>query len=179
MLNITDQALKNEYLNKHLPYRVNSMLAHDLIMLRKTQSHFLPIRDTCYGDSTVVEPIFEISLVFGRCLLNFLGLSKENSSDRLINFFPKSDDLTIKSLFPQRDYCDVNEQLVIDNYDSLCLLIKLANKSVAHLTSVVSETMPEEYNKLPQARFAIYQLTLKYVPEINKQNIWWYNQIEK
>ena len=58
MLTITDELLKTEYLNKHLPYRINSMLAHDLIMLRKTQAHFEDISERCYGDSTVVETYF-------------------------------------------------------------------------------------------------------------------------
>lgn len=62
MLTITDQ-IKAEYLDKHLPYRINSMLAHDLIMHRKKQQHFAPLKDNCYGDSTVVEPIFEVSLI--------------------------------------------------------------------------------------------------------------------
>lgn len=137
------------------------------------------MRDNCYGDSTVVEPIFEISIIFGRSLLNFLGVHKENSNDRIIQFSAKKDDLTIKSLFPDRDYCPLNEQLVVDNHDSLCKIIKLANKSVAHLTSVVTETLPEEPDIIPQARIVIYKLMLKYVPEINKQNIWWYTQLER
>jgi hypothetical protein len=178
MLTITDQTIKAEYLDKHLPYRINSMLAHDLIMHRKTQQHFASIKDNCYGDSAVVEPIFEISLIFGRSLLNFLGLHKENSNDRIIEFSAKRDDLTIKSLFPTRGYCPLNEQLVVDNYDALCKIVKLANKSVAHLTSVVTETLPQEHDILPQARITIYKLMLKYVPEMNRQNIWWFTQVE-
>lgn len=178
MLTITDQALKAQYLDKHLPYRINSMLAHDLIMRRKTQQNYSAIKEICYGDSTVVEPIFEISLIFSRCLLNFLGLHKESFNDRVIRFSPKRDDLTIKSLFPTRDYCPLSEQLVIDNYDALCKIIKLANKSVAHLTSIIDKTLPQEHDILPQAKMTIYKLMLKYVPEMNKQNIWWFAQVE-
>ena len=39
MITITDNNIKAEYLEKHLPYRINSMLAHDLIMHRKTLAH--------------------------------------------------------------------------------------------------------------------------------------------
>ncbi len=176
MLAITDESLKAEYLKKHLPYRINSMLAHDLIMLRKTQKEFQERSEICYGDSTIVEPIFEISLIFGRSLLNFLGLSCSNN--KISRFNPAKDDVTLKSLFPLRDYCPLDEQIILENHDGLCKIIKLANKSVAHLTSVTSETTPDEYDTLPSTRQAIYRLLLKYVPEITKENIQWYNQVE-
>lgn len=176
MLAITDELLKAEYLDKHLPYRINSMLAHDLIMLRKTQADFEEISERCYGDSTVVEPIFEISLIFGRSLLNFLGLSCINN--QISRFAPARDDVTLKSLFPLRDYCPLDDQIVIANYDGLCKIIKLANKSVAHLTAVTSETTPDEYDILPSTRQAIYRLMLKYLPEIKKENIQWFNQVD-
>lgn len=175
MIAITDYNTKAEYLEKHLPYRINSMLAHDLIMHRKTLPHFTSIKDNCYGDSTVVEPIFEISIIFARTLLNFLGLSwtKDNGISR---YTPKTDDLTIKSLFPNRDYCPLDEKLVTDNYDSLCTIIKLANKSVAHLTSCVTQITKNDHDYLPQARKTVYELMIKYVPEMNKNNIWWTTQ---
>lgn len=178
MLHVTDQNIIQEYLDKHIPYRINSMLAHDLIMHRKKQSHFHPIKDNCYGDSLVVEPIFEISLIFARSLLNFIGISKQNKSDTLIPFAPKNDDLTIKSLFPSRSFCPLNDQIVIDNYAALCMIIKLSNKSVAHLTSEITETLSTDHDILPHARLATYQLVVKCLPEINKQKIWWYSQVE-
>ncbi|MBS0299939.1 MAG: hypothetical protein JSR32_08445 [Proteobacteria bacterium] len=178
MLHITDQSIVQEYLNKHIPYRINSMLAHDLIMRRKKQNHFTPIKDNCYGDSVVVEPVFEISLIFARSLLNFIGISKQNKNDTLIPFAPKNDDLTIQSLFPGRSFCPLNDQIVIDNYAALCMIIKLANKSVAHLTSEITETLSTDHDILPHARFATYQLVLKYLPETNKQNIWWHTQVD-
>jgi hypothetical protein len=178
MLHITDQKIIKEYLDKHIPYRINSMLAYDLIMHRKKQNHFFPIKDNCYGDSLVVEPVFEISLIFARSLLNFIGISKQNKNDTLIAFMPKTDDLTIQSLFPSKQFCPLNDQIVIDNYAALCMIIKLANKSVAHLTSEITETLSTDHDVLLNARFAIYKLVLKYLPEINNQKIWWYTQIE-
>jgi len=174
MLTVTDPTIKTEYLEKHLPYRINSMLAHDLIMYRKSLAHFAPVKDKCYGDSTVVEPIFEISIIFGRTLLNFLGLTLTKNGIERAN--PKSDDLTIKSLFPNRDYCPLDEKIVTDNYDAICTIIKLANKSVAHLTSGLTATTSTDHDKLPQARKAVYELMLKYVPEMNTNNIWWTTQ---
>ena len=174
---ISDQVLKEEYLNKHLPYRINSMLAHDLIMHRKTTSHFYSIRDSCYGDSTVVEPIFEISIIFGRTLLNFLGLTYDKENNKIKTIQPKNDDLTIQSLFPNKNLCTPEDPIVKENHDELCTIIKLANKSVAHLTSEISETKTGDHDKLPKARIAIYNLMLKYVPEMNKDNIWWTTQM--
>jgi hypothetical protein len=178
MLIISDDIQRKEYLEKHLPYRINSMLAHDLIMLRKKQAHFDEIKDRCYGDSTIVEPIFEISLIFGRSLLNFLGLTLDAVNSRIIRFNPKADDLTVKSLFSRRDYCPLDEEIVLENHDGFCKIIKLANKSVAHLTSVITETQSEEHDILPDVRQAIYKLVLKYLPEISKEKIWWYTQVE-
>src|SRR5690348_18276134 len=107
MLIISDQTLKDEYLDKHLPYRINSMLAHDLIMRRKTETDFDDLKKRCYGDSTIVEPIFEISLIFGRSLLNFLGLTCANN--RISQFIPSGDDVTLRSIFPERQYCPLDE----------------------------------------------------------------------
>jgi hypothetical protein len=59
----------------------------------------------------------------------------------------------------------------------LATLYKIADKSVAHITSIL--TQEEEHGKLPEARKAIYDLTLKYIPEINKQKIWWHTQVDK
>lgn len=177
MMIISDPNLKAEYLNKHLPYRINSMLAHDLIIYRKTTSHFRSIKDNCYGDSTVVEPIFEISIIFGRTLLNFLGLTLNRAKNKIDAIIPKNDDLTIQSLFPSRDFCSPTDTIVVENHDELCTIIKLANKSVAHLTSEITETRSGDHDKLPKARKAIYNLMLKYVPEMNKDNIWWTTQM--
>ncbi len=173
---VSDTILKDEYLNKHLPYRINSMLAHDLIMHRKTTAHFHSIKDNCYGDSTVVEPIFEISIIFGRSLLNFLGLTFNQKNSKIETIQPKNDDLTIQSLFPNKDFCSPDDPIVKENHDELCTIIKLANKSVAHLTSEISETKSSDHDKLPKARLAIYNLMLKYVPEMNKDKIWWTTQ---
>jgi hypothetical protein len=122
-----------------------------------------------------VEPIFEISIIFARTLLNFIGLTytRDNGISR---FNAKSDDLTIKSLFPERDYCPLDEKIVTDNYDALCTIIKLANKSVAHMTSGVTQTTSNDHDVLPQARKAVYELMIKYVPEMNKEKIWWTSQ---
>jgi hypothetical protein len=174
MRTITDDNIKTEYLEKHLPYRINSMLAHDLIMHRKTLPLFAKIKDNCYGDSIVVEPIFEISIIFARTLLNFLGLTY--TKDKISRFNPKPDDITLKSLFPEREYCPLDEKIVVDNYDALTNIIKLANKSVAHLTSGVTETTSDDHDILPQARNAVYELMIKYVPEMNSQKIWWTTQ---
>lgn len=177
MISITDPKEKAEYLDKHLTYRINSMLAYDLIIHRKTTPEYAAVKDSCYGDSPILEPIFEISIIFGRTLLNFLGLSFDKTNNKIVAFNPKADDLTIKSLFPDRKFCAINHQIVLENHDALCTLIKLANKSVAHLTASVIEITANDQEKLPKARKAIYKLMLEHVPEMNKEKIWWTTQI--
>lgn len=171
------EALKNEYLNKHLPYRLNSLMAHDMMLHRKELPQYDLIKDSCYGDSLVVEPAFEISLIFGRSLLNFLGLGLNFSNNTINRKEPRGTDFSIKDLFPTRDFCDLNDPILINFNVNLATLIKIADKSVAHMTSIL--TQEEEHAKLPDARKAIYCLVLKYIPEIKKENIWWYSQVDK
>ena len=166
---------QSDYLNKHLPYRINCMLAPDLITHRRNTDISNEIKVWCYQDSLVLEPAFEISIIFGRALLHFLGIDYDRTTLDLKVFRPKPDDVTIESLFPCRPFCPLNDTLVIRYKTALCLIIRIANKSVAHLTTVVSND--QEHRQLEDAREIIYKLVLKYVPEINKSNIWWYTQV--
>lgn len=173
---------QSDYLNKHLPYRINSLLATDMITHRRNTNISNEIKEKCYQDSLVLEPVFEISIIFGRALLHFLGIDFDRSISNLKVFQPKPNDVTIQSLFPGRPFCPLNDELVMSTKESLCLIIKIANKSVAHLTTVLSSK--EEHQQLAIARQTIYKLLLKYVPEINKVSgqdkvgIWWFEQVE-
>jgi len=133
-----DQTLRQEYLDKHLPYRVNSMLSTDLIAHRRGTKISKGIKELCYKDSLVLEPAFEISIIFGRALLQFLGIGLDAKANDLTNYQPRQTDLTIKSIYPNKDFVQLDEELVISNRASLCTIIKVANKSVAHLTSTLS-----------------------------------------
>jgi len=170
-----DDKQKQEYLDKHLPYRLNSLLAPDLITFRRTLNISQELKLKCYQDSLVLEPAFEISIIFGRSLLNFLGITYDSKSKKLIKYSPKSDDISLINIYPERDFCPLTEDLIVENYESLCTIIKLANKSVAHLTS--TESNANEHSLLENARKTIYKLTLKYVPDINKKGIWWHEQV--
>jgi hypothetical protein len=141
--------LRQEYLNKHLPYRLNSLMAHDMMLYRKKLPEYAAIKDSCYGDSLVVEPAFEISPIFGRSLLNFLGLGLDNANFKINRRIPRGTDYSIKNLFPERDFCPENDPIITAHNTNLATLYK------------------------------IYDLTLKYIPEINKQKIWWHTQVDK
>jgi hypothetical protein len=164
-----------DYLNKHLPYRLNSLLAPDLITHRRGTNISGELKEKCYKDSLVLEPAFEISIIFGRSILHFLGITfdqKTNSLKTVAKYH--DDDVSICTLFPDKSLCPLDDAIVTQNKEALCLIIKIANKSVAHLTTDVSNE--EEHKLLENARKAIYQLVLKYIPEINTKAIWWYNQ---
>ena len=107
----------------------------------------------------------------------FFRYSFEKKNE-IIRFIPKPDDLTIKSLFPDRDYCPLDDPIIIENTAGFCKIIELANKSVAHLTTTTSKTKSSEHDILPSARLAVYRLILNYLPEIEKSNIWWYTQVD-
>jgi len=172
---VLDSNLRQEYLDKHLPYRINSMLSPDLITHRRGTNISQEMKRNCYSDSLVLEPAFEISIIFARTLLNFLGITYDPKVMDLKKYDAKGDDLTITDIYPDKGSCPLDDELVLANKESLCVIIKVANKSVAHLTSTLSNA--EEHGQLEKARHTIYQLMLKYVPDINKGGIWWYQQV--
>lgn len=174
MFQISDH-LKKEYLEKHLPYRINSMLSPDLMTFRRGTNISNDMKVKCYQDSLVLEPAFEVSIIFARSLLNFLGITYDPKTNSLKIHTPKGDDLTIKSIYPEKDFCPLNDSIVVANNESLRVIIKLANKSVAHLTATLSNE--NEHKLLVDARFAVYRLMLKYIPDLNKNGIWWYTQV--
>lgn len=174
---ILDDILRQEYLYKHLPYRINSMLAPDLITFRRSTRISSEMKESCYKDSLVLEPAFEISIIFGRVLLQFLGIGFDYKANDLYRHTPKKNDLTLKSIYPDLDYVSLDDELIVRNRASLCTIIKVANKSVAHLTSTLSNS--DEHGQLEPARMTIYKLMVKHVPDINMNGIWWYQQVEK
>lgn len=177
-----DTDTKLEYLNRHLPYRINSLLSPDLIEHRRNMSISNELKIKCFSDSLILEPSFEISIIFGRSLLQFLEIGYDYHNNKLIEYKRKPDDFTIKSLYPNSSVNPINDEIVSQYKSNLCAIIKMANKSVAHLTS--KESSPGEHALLKDARMAIYRLILKYVPDINKKSekdkigIWWYEQVE-
>ena len=178
-MNLTQNDI-NEYLNKHLPYRLNSLMAWDIMMYRlknNVDKQYINLPISPYQDSLVIEPAFEISLVFGRALMQFIGISYEKKDEKLKELVinPKQDDITLKSLFPNRPFCPLADNDLKENASDIAILFRVANKSVAHLTGTVSNNV--EHERLPYARIAIYDLVLKYVPEIPRKRLWYNNEI--
>jgi hypothetical protein len=172
-----DNILRQEYLDMHLPYRINSMLSPDLITHRRSTRISSDMIESCYKDSLILEPSFEVSILFGRALLQFLGIGLDPRSGDLASHSPRPTDLTVKSIYPDRDFVQLDDELVVPNRTNFCTIIKIANKSVAHMTSTLSNA--DEHGQLEKARLTICQLMLKHVPDINKKNIWWYDQVER
>lgn len=177
-----DKNTRQDYLNRHLPYRINSMLSPDLIEHRRNNCTSKELKIRCFSDSLILEPTFEISIVFGRSLLNFLGIGNNKQNDKLVKYAGQHDDITLKSLYPNMSFNPIDDEMVTQFNSNFCTIIKIANKSVAHLSS--NESSPCEQALLKDARMAIYRLMLKYVPDINKESgegkvgIWWYEQVE-
>ncbi len=174
-MNLTSNEVA-EYVNIHLPYRLNSLMAHDIILYRQKNKtdEWSRLTKSPYQDSIFLEPVFEASLVFGRGLMQFLGINFDKNSQP-ITFNPKTDDVTLKYLFSSRSYCGLSDSLLIQHSADIAILFKVANKSVAHLTS--SPSNDQEHNHIPNARKAIYDLVLKYLPELPKEKLWYHNEI--
>ena len=169
-----------DYIEKHLPYRLNCLMARDIMTFRRAKKDSDALYKGNgyhpYEDSIVIEPAFEISLVFGRVLLQFIGINYNDKTQELKEFESnKSDDITLKSLFPERDYCKVSENILQINEDAICTLMKIANKSVAHLTK--NQSNDAELQLLKSAKITVYDLVLKYIPEIDTTKLWYNNEV--
>ena len=162
---------KLEYLKKHIPYRLNSLMAWDIYISRRTANNYEAESENkkCYWQSEFLQPAFEISIVFARGLIQFLGLGlKEN---QLINFHStKDDDVQIWDVIPgKKEYSLSTLNEIEQKY--LCNTLKVANKSSAHLTSDFSTK--EEFTSLIPARLLVFKMVTEYVDKLDKTSLWW------
>jgi hypothetical protein len=160
-----------EYLKKHIPYRLNSLMAWDIYISRRTTSNYEEENENkkCYWQSEFLQPAFEISIVFARGLIQFLGLRlKEN---QLINFHStKGDDVQVWDVIPSKKEYPLSA-LNKTEQQHLCNILKVANKSSAHLTSVFSTK--EEFTSLIPARLLVFKMVTEYVDKLDKTSLWW------
>lgn len=160
---------RKKYLHDHLPYRLNSLRAWDIFEYRKRNRKISKEVKDCYEDSPVVDPAFEIAIVFGRSLLHFLGLTCNNGKlDYYVS--QKKDDVQVWDVIPGKQPYPL-EKISSEEKKYLCNLIKVANKSGAHLTTKTSTK--ELLDSLEPAREIIYRITLEHVDGLKKEKIWW------
>lgn len=173
-----------EQIIKDVEYRINSMLAYDLMLYTKARFKDYNIENklgSVYDNSLILEPAFEVSIVFGRQLLDFLCINRKNLTNTLYNKVASkqvnNDDVYYTLFTPSAQIAPINNPLTIQNTEHILHLIKVANKACAHLTT--SHTSTPEFASLEIARHTIYKLVLIYVPEIRLNNIWWENKDEQ
>ncbi len=175
MITRVEETKRDDYLNEHIPYRLNSLQAYDLYISRRSpgikddeyKTKELPEK-RCYWESEFLEPAFEVSILFGRSLLNFLGLTMKNNK---LDYFVsnKNDDVQIWDIIPGKSPYPL-ERINEKDQQDLCNLIKVSNKSAAHLTTKTSTN--EELESLLKAREIIYKLVLEYVDGLKTKNLW-------
>lgn len=165
---------------KDITYRVNSMLAWDLMVYTEQKyADFNKRRGltSVYSNSLVLEPAFEISIVFGRQLLDFLRINYDSKLSKLEDKIElgkkqvRADDVYINFFQPNITSFPLDHPLTKENEIHLSHLLKVANKAAAHLTS--AGTTQIEFESLTIAKQTIYELILHYVPALNKDLIWW------
>lgn len=175
-VNLNENEIK-EYMIEHLPYRLNSLRAWDLyVSRRKAEKYENETQELkCYWEGELLEPAFEISIVFGRSLLNFLGIKRGRYG--LENFIPSQikkideDTIFIWHINPDKKAYPVN-LLKVKEREHLINLIKIANKSVAHLTTKTSSK--KELDSLIPARQIIYRIMLEYIEGLDTSKLWWF-----
>lgn len=128
-------------------------------------------KDSVYATGHILEPALEISIVFGRQLLNFLKIKKKNKEDVLDEFTGEDDDITINQYYPLMTDFPINDPLIIKNKVHIIRLLKVANKAAAHFTD--KNTTTEEFSSMRLARYTIYVLLIKYLPDLNPSMLRW------
>ncbi len=150
-------------------------MAWDLLQHRKNKIKISADTKRCYEDSLILDPAFEISIVFGRGLLNFLGLTLRNAKlDYYVS--ERNDDVQIWDIIPGKQPYPL-DKIMDDEKIHLCNLIKVANKASAHLTAKTSSS--QELDSLIPARSIIYKITMVYVDGLDKTRVWWHNEGQK
>lgn len=87
----------------------------------------------------MLDPAFELGPIFGRSLLNFIGISADNTYSNIIRKNWRNTNLRITWLGTNYSACDTNHQTIIDNKDHILTMLKLADKCIAHLTTIKSQ----------------------------------------
>lgn len=171
---------------KNITYRLNTMRAWDLMIFTKEKYKTFNDKEkleSVFDNSLVLDPAFEISIIFVRQLLEFLRINYNYKKNDLEDFIatkkktPKEDDIDITLLYPTMTSFPIDNSLTRNNIEHLKCLIKVANKAAAHLTSI--ETSKAEFESLKIARQIIYELILHYVPDLDIDLIWWTKKDEQ
>jgi hypothetical protein len=162
------------------------MRAWDLMMYTKDKYAAYNAKEnneSVYTHSHILDPALEISIVFGRQLLDFLRINYNSTDDRLEDFIAlkkkgvRSDDIFITLFHPTMTSFPIDNTLTISNAEHIKCLIKVANKAAAHLTT--TETTSAEFESMKIARQVIYDLILHYVPGLRNNIIWWEKRDEQ
>jgi hypothetical protein len=149
-------------------YRLDCLMAYDLYLFinKKYKDN-----QSVYATGHILQPAIEISLAFGRQLLEFLQIKKEGKHEKLCCSNGKGDDITISMYDPNITILPRYDQLTIENEIHLVRLIFLAHKSVSHFTRHIPTIQEQE--SLAHARQIIFKLMLKYVPELSTFPLIW------
>jgi len=154
---------------KDAKFRLDCLMTWDLFVY--IQEKYKNERSV-YATGHVLDPVLEVSAVFGRQLLQFLKIKKPKSKDILEEYVgQESDDVTIDLLYPTMTSFPLHDPLTKKNELDLVRLIKVANKATAHFTR--TPTTIEEFESMKTARLVIYELVLKYIPDINRNEVRW------
>ncbi|MGN0003201.1 MAG: hypothetical protein ACI35V_07190 [Sphingobacterium composti] len=155
--------LRKDFIYKHLPYRLNVLMSHDIL----THPCSKPILE---NEKIILERSLEASIVFGRLLMNFLGVTIEDKIDKKFKRYGKRNtDYDIQNL--GYDYLDFNHPIFKQNENEIHTLIKYANKTVAHCTSIFPSNA--EQDQFKTAKKAIYELVITHITEIDRSKLSW------
>ena len=149
-------------------YRLNCLMAYDLYLFIQNK---YKNKGSIYSTGHILEPAIEVSLAFGRQLLEFLQIKKRKKANILYCSESTDDNVTISLYSPNITHLPFYDQLTSANEIHLVRLIFLAHKSVAHFSRHIPTK--EEQDSLEQARKTIFQLMLKYVPELSNSPLIW------
>lgn len=179
---ILDTNEKIQQATKDLKYRLNSMMAYDIYNHLFEKYKCINEENgltSIYHESHIIDPALEISIVFGRQLLDFLQIGHNKATGQLDNPLIykrnsiKPDDLFLSS-FPGITKFPLADSIVTTYDRHIKSIIKVANKASAHMT--FSHTTDQEFLDIKEIKPIIFDLCLKYIPNITHDNLWWFNR---
>ncbi|ANH80912.1 hypothetical protein A8C56_07890 [Niabella ginsenosidivorans] len=171
---ITDflHKLQNDYINLELPYKLNILWSH--IHWSRFYWSLNEEKYAILNKGLINCALLESSILFGRLLLEFIGI-KHNKHGFVTMSKKYKDDILINDVFPTINLCSTEEVSLLNNRGHILYLLMISSKRVAHNT--FNDFGKTEIDRIHSAQELIHQIIEKMLPDISRENLLKYNEL--
>lgn len=143
----------DHYRETEIPYKLNMLYAY-LFWCQHAPNNY-------YGDDFGLNitrcSTLETSIIFGRHILQFFGITINSKGDP-IEHHGRKDDFTIRSFKDKDRTIKTSNPILLENLEAISYLLNLANKRVAHDTLTSHTIGKVDKDKIGDAISAIHKL---------------------